>query len=174
MGGGHFACRTSSRWDLFLGPAPHVEYHPVYHPFNWRGWVDWGVRRDRRHGRAPDRSPVLGARISAIPTSIETVSTPYNKATYPTATTTYYEFPARGEHAAGEADVVRRRPAAAEARGAGRRASSTRPAACCYIGSKGKLMSRDLRRQPAPAAEVAARLAGSRRRSCRASPRATR
>ena len=30
-------------WDLFLGPAPHVEYHPVYHPFNWRGWVDWGA-----------------------------------------------------------------------------------------------------------------------------------
>ena len=30
-------------WDLFLGPAPHVPYHPIYHPFNWRGWIDWGV-----------------------------------------------------------------------------------------------------------------------------------
>ena len=29
-------------WDLFLGGAPACEYHPVYHPFNWRGWVDWG------------------------------------------------------------------------------------------------------------------------------------
>jgi len=29
--------------DLFLGVAPSVEYHPVYHPFNWRGWTDWGV-----------------------------------------------------------------------------------------------------------------------------------
>ena len=29
-------------WDLFLGVAPAVEYHPVYHPFNWRGWIDWG------------------------------------------------------------------------------------------------------------------------------------
>ena len=29
-------------WDLFLGVAPDVEYHPLYHPFNWRGWVDWG------------------------------------------------------------------------------------------------------------------------------------
>ena len=19
-----------------------VDYHPIYHPFNWRGWVDWG------------------------------------------------------------------------------------------------------------------------------------
>ncbi len=29
-------------WDLFLGVAPDVDYHPLYHPFNWRGWVDWG------------------------------------------------------------------------------------------------------------------------------------
>ena len=29
-------------WDLFLGCAHEVEYHPIYHPFNWRGWVDWG------------------------------------------------------------------------------------------------------------------------------------
>ncbi|MGH9308827.1 MAG: Gfo/Idh/MocA family oxidoreductase, partial [Vicinamibacterales bacterium] len=29
-------------WDLFLGCAPKVDYHPIYHPFNWRGWVDWG------------------------------------------------------------------------------------------------------------------------------------
>ena len=31
-------------WDLWLGPAP---YHPfkkgVYHPFNWRGWFDYGT-----------------------------------------------------------------------------------------------------------------------------------
>ena len=35
-------CPTGSAWDLFLGVAPDVEYHPLYHPFNWRGWVDWG------------------------------------------------------------------------------------------------------------------------------------
>ena len=33
---------------------------------------------------------------AANPTTIETQSTPYNKQTYPAATTTYYEFPARG------------------------------------------------------------------------------
>jgi predicted dehydrogenase len=27
--------------DAFLVTA-YVEYHPIYHPFNWRGWVDWG------------------------------------------------------------------------------------------------------------------------------------
>jgi len=30
-------------WDLFLGPSRFIEYHPIYHPFNWRGWTDWGV-----------------------------------------------------------------------------------------------------------------------------------
>src|SRR5437763_9200459 len=30
-------------WNLFLGVAPQVDYHPIYHPFNWRGWTDWGV-----------------------------------------------------------------------------------------------------------------------------------
>jgi hypothetical protein len=30
-------------WDLWLGPAPARPYHPVYHPFRWRGWYDFGT-----------------------------------------------------------------------------------------------------------------------------------
>jgi predicted dehydrogenase len=30
-------------WDLWLGPAPHRPYHPTYHPWNWRAWVDFGT-----------------------------------------------------------------------------------------------------------------------------------
>ncbi len=30
-------------WDLWLGPAPVRQYHPVYHPFRWRGWYDFGT-----------------------------------------------------------------------------------------------------------------------------------
>lgn len=30
-------------WDLWLGPAPLRDYHPVYHPFSWRGWYDFGT-----------------------------------------------------------------------------------------------------------------------------------
>ena len=30
-------------WDLWLGPAPIRPYHPVYHPFSWRGWCDFGT-----------------------------------------------------------------------------------------------------------------------------------
>ena len=30
-------------WDLWLGPAPHRPFHPAYHPFNFRGWIDFGT-----------------------------------------------------------------------------------------------------------------------------------
>jgi predicted dehydrogenase len=30
-------------WDLWLGTAPKRPYHPLYHPFNFRGWVDFGT-----------------------------------------------------------------------------------------------------------------------------------
>jgi predicted dehydrogenase len=30
-------------WDLWLGPAPYREYRPEFHPFNWRGWWDYGT-----------------------------------------------------------------------------------------------------------------------------------
>ena len=82
-------------WDLFLGSAPACEYHPVYHPFNWRGWTDWGC------GAIGD----MGAHLIdfaywsldlGYPTSVETVSTPFDGACFPTATKTYYEFAARG------------------------------------------------------------------------------
>ena len=29
-------------WDLWLGPAPYRPYHPIYHPFNFRGWYEFG------------------------------------------------------------------------------------------------------------------------------------
>jgi len=81
-------------WDLFLGVAPEVQYHPVYHPFNWRGWVDWGQGALGDMGAHLIDHPVWGLKLG-LPTIIETISTPFNKATYPNATTTYYEFPAR-------------------------------------------------------------------------------
>ncbi|MEO8078315.1 MAG: Gfo/Idh/MocA family oxidoreductase, partial [Acidobacteriota bacterium] len=39
---GNYPVPDGLSWDLFLGAAPAVDYHPIYHPFNWRGWVDWG------------------------------------------------------------------------------------------------------------------------------------
>ena len=30
-------------WDEFLGAAPERPYNPAYHPFAWRGWLDFGT-----------------------------------------------------------------------------------------------------------------------------------
>jgi hypothetical protein len=31
------------KWDLFIGPAPERPYNSIYHPWNWRGWWDFGT-----------------------------------------------------------------------------------------------------------------------------------
>jgi predicted dehydrogenase len=92
---GSYPVPSTLAWDLFLGPAPYVEYHPVYHPFNWRGWTDWGVGAIGDMGaHLIDHS--MWALDLGYPTTVETVSTPFNGACYPHATMTVYEFPARG------------------------------------------------------------------------------
>jgi hypothetical protein len=93
---GNYPVPEKLSWDLFLGVGPQVPYHPIYHPFNWRGWTDWGV------GAIGD----MGAHLLdvsmwslnlGLPTSIETVSSPFNGASYPSASLIFYEFAARGK-----------------------------------------------------------------------------
>jgi len=95
MAAGSYPIPETLSWDLFLGVGPAIPYHPVYHPFNWRGWVDWGC------GAIGD----MGAHLLDVsmwslnlgyPTTIETVSTPFNGVCYPNGSLTFYEFPARG------------------------------------------------------------------------------
>jgi predicted dehydrogenase len=83
-------------WDLFLGTAAsNVNYHPIYHPFNWRGWTDWGVGAIGDMG-AHLIDHTMWALDLGFPTSVENISTPFNGVSYPTATITFYDFPARG------------------------------------------------------------------------------
>jgi predicted dehydrogenase len=92
---GSYAPPDKLAWDLFLGPSRFIEYHPIYHPFNWRGWTDWGVGAIGDMGAHLIDSSFWSLDLD-YPTSIETTSTPYNHDTYPMACTTYYEFPAKG------------------------------------------------------------------------------
>ena len=92
---GDYRAPSSLRWDLFLGIAPYVDYHPIYHPFNWRGWVDWGCGALGDMGaHLIDHS--MWALDLGLPTTIETASTPFNGVSFPHATVTTYQFPARG------------------------------------------------------------------------------
>jgi hypothetical protein len=92
---GNYPIPAGLSWDLFLGVAPPVEYHPLYHPFNWRGWVDWGQGALGDMGAHLIDHPFWSLKLG-YPTIIETKSTPFNGFCFPHATTTYYEFPARG------------------------------------------------------------------------------
>jgi predicted dehydrogenase len=94
---------ASLNWDLYTAPCAHdVAYHPIYHPFNWRGWLDFGVGAIGDMGAHLIDHPFWALGLSA-PISVEATSTPWGgnnqrmpSATYPAAMTAHYEFAARG------------------------------------------------------------------------------
>lgn len=81
-------------WDLFLGPAPEEPFAPAYHPWNWRGWVDYGTGALGDMGAHLLAHPVWALRLGP-PETIETRSSAYNEHSWPLAAMTYYHFPAR-------------------------------------------------------------------------------
>lgn len=83
-------------WDLWLGPAPWRPYHPIYVPFQWRGWWDFGTGALGDIGcHALD--PIFRALKLEYPETIEASSTLVNNETYPLASMVTYHFPARGD-----------------------------------------------------------------------------
>jgi hypothetical protein len=83
-------------WDLFIGPAPMRPYHPSYHPFKWRGWLDFGTGALGDIG-CHSFDSVFRALKLKYPTNIQAVSTLVNDETYPLGSMVTYDFPARGE-----------------------------------------------------------------------------
>jgi len=83
-------------WDLWLGPAPYRPYHPLYLPYNWRGWWDFGT------GGIGDMAchnldSAFWALHLGYPASVEASSTPISPETTPQASIVHFQFPARGE-----------------------------------------------------------------------------
>lgn len=83
-------------WNLWLGPAAYRPYHPIYAPFRWRGFWDFGTGSLGDMGCHILDTPVWALGLTH-PTTIEAVTTtPYKKDTYPVASMIQYEFPKRG------------------------------------------------------------------------------
>jgi predicted dehydrogenase len=82
-------------WDVWLGPMPYRPYHPVYVPFGWRAWWDFGVGALGDMGCHIFDYPfwILGL---DSPESVEAHSTKVNNETAPNASMVYYNFPAKG------------------------------------------------------------------------------
>ena len=81
-------------WDLWLGPAPHRDYHPGYVPFNWRGWWDFGTGALGDMGCHIIDHPYWALKLG-YPDSVESSSTHINSETAPLASIITYDFPAR-------------------------------------------------------------------------------
>lgn len=100
------------RWDLYLGGVPEeLPYHPVYHPFNWRGWLEFGVGAIGDMGAHLVDHPFWALDLGR-PTSVEATSTPwgttpivppptsgprYRPVSYPQSMVVHYAFAARGK-----------------------------------------------------------------------------
>ncbi|TDQ79819.1 Gfo/Idh/MocA family protein [Sphingobacterium yanglingense] len=81
-------------WNLFLGPAERRDYNPVYTPWNWRGWWDFGT------GALGDMAchimdPIYWALNLKYPTKVNGSSTLSNLYSPPHAEVVKYTFPAR-------------------------------------------------------------------------------
>ena len=81
-------------WDLFTGPAKVVPYHEIYHPWNWRGWWNYGT------GALGDMAchimhPIFKALQLGYPTKVQGTSTQLLVDCAPNAQHVRYTFPAR-------------------------------------------------------------------------------
>ena len=102
-------------WNLFLAPiAEDVPYHPIYHPFNWRGWLAFGSGALGDMGAHLIDHPYWALGLD-LPTTIEATSTEWGTmrldsevaavvngrakskpVSFPVSTCVHYQFAARG------------------------------------------------------------------------------
>ena len=81
-------------WDLWIGPAPMRPYNPIYAPFKWRGWWDFGTGALGDIGcHAMD--PIFRALKLGAPLSVQGSSTRVNPETFPLGAMVTWQFPAR-------------------------------------------------------------------------------
>jgi predicted dehydrogenase len=83
-------------WDLFLGPAPERPYDPIYHPFSWRGWWDFGTGALGDMACHTANMAFMALKLG-YPTSVQAQSGDINPETYPMWARITFEFPAREE-----------------------------------------------------------------------------
>ena len=85
---------STLNWDAFLGPAPERPYHACYHPWNFRGWWDFGT------GALGDMAchvlhPVFKGLKLGYPTKVHGSSTMLLNESAPNAQMIKFVFPAR-------------------------------------------------------------------------------
>ncbi|MDX1943981.1 MAG: Gfo/Idh/MocA family oxidoreductase [Pirellulaceae bacterium] len=85
-------------WKEFIGPAEFRPYHPVYHPFKWRGWWAFGTGALGDMACHTLNMPYMGLDLRD-PTTLQAVTSGHNKETYPSWSIITMEFPERNGRA---------------------------------------------------------------------------
>jgi predicted dehydrogenase len=83
-------------WDLWLGPAPELPYHPDYHPWNWRDYRAFGTSELGDIG-CHRLSTVFKALKLEHPISAEGECERVHPDIYPRKFKVKFEFPQRGD-----------------------------------------------------------------------------
>ena len=86
-------------WKLFLGPAPVRPFGEGYHPFNWRGWWDFGTGSLGDMACHTMNLPFRGLDLRD-PISVQAETTGHNQDSYPSKSHVTYEFAANDIHPA--------------------------------------------------------------------------
>jgi predicted dehydrogenase len=84
-------------WDEFIGPAPFRPFgEKYYHPFNWRGWLDFGTGALGDMACHTANMAFMACKL-AFPTSVMAEAGDVNPETHPSWARVKFDFPARGE-----------------------------------------------------------------------------
>ncbi len=83
-------------WDLWLGPAPERPFHKgTYHPFAWRGWIDFGTGALGDMACHTVNMPFRALKLG-YPTVVECeMASRVYPETYPKTSRIRFEFPER-------------------------------------------------------------------------------
>jgi predicted dehydrogenase len=82
-------------WDLWLGVAPSRPYKKgCYHPFNWRGWWDFGTGALGDMGCHTANMAYMALELGS-PTTAEAQNSGFDKDSFPTWSVITLQFPAR-------------------------------------------------------------------------------
>jgi predicted dehydrogenase len=136
-------------WDLWLGPAPERPYGPGYHPFDWRGFIDFGTGALGDMGCHIIDAPCWALDLTGDCT-VEAIHEGMTAESYPKWSVVTYQFPARGARPAVTMtwhDGGRRPPRPAglpddlwpTGRGAG---------GCLFVGERGQILGGHMGRPP--------------------------
>jgi hypothetical protein len=138
-------------WDLWLGPAPFRPFKAgAYHPFNWRGWIDFGTGALGDMACHTANMPFRALKLG-YPTEIEAESSGMNKETYPKTSKIRFEFPTREGlppvrfwwYDGDPNDAATHRPQADVTKDVTEMAGRLPGSGCLLIGDKGQLFSPD-------------------------------